>query len=105
MISESVIKSANEALVRWYESRRPESDVDPPQNVVCAGLAVLELVRGIYPLAHDDYITENNQIRGIGGSSIRKILARHGESRAYLREGGRTTRSTVPAAQSLFPAL
>jgi len=85
-------------LQGWY-------GVEPPKTyVVCAGLAVLEIMRDAYPLAESDYKTDGNQIR-TSGPLIKRILHRHGEERTYSREGGRTTRGTVPAAERLVERL
>lgn len=85
-------------LQAWYSAEQPKT------YVVCAGLAVLEIMRDACPLASHDYKTDGNQIR-TSGSLVAKILRRYGETRAYSREGGRTTRGTVPAAERLVERL
>jgi hypothetical protein len=91
-------------LADWYESHRGIDGRDPDRYVVCAGLAVLELMRTKYPLSHDDYITPKNQVR-TSGSLVQRVLARHGEMRQYASEGGRTTRGTRIAAEALVSRL
>lgn len=95
---------ALEALSVWFDGEKPPSGADPLRYVVCAGLAVAERMREKFPLERDDYVTERNQVR-ISGPRIKAILFRFGESRPYAREGGRTTRGTVPAAEKLVARL
>lgn len=89
---------------QWFDSHRPSPDVEPNTYVMCAGLAVLERMRMAYPLKRVDYITPGNQVR-TSGTLIQSILERNGEERRFTREGGRTTRATVPAAEGLVNEL
>ena len=91
-------------LRQWFDSHRPSPDVEPNTYVMCAGLAVLERMRRAYPLKRADYVTPGNQVR-TSGSLIQSILERNGEERRFTREGGRTTRATVPAAEGLVEEL
>ena len=88
----------------WFDNHRPSPGLEPNTYVMCAGLAVLERMRGTYPLGRSDYITPGNQVR-TSGSLIQSILNRHGEERRFTSEGGRTTRATVPAAEGIAAAL
>ena len=92
------------ALKEWYDSYRPSPGAEPDRYVVCAGLAVLELMSKKFPLDRSDYITEKNQVK-TSGPLIKKILARHEEKRIYAKEGARTTRGTVPAAEAFVARL
>lgn len=98
MKSGQVVDEALAALATWYESERPPSGADPDRYVVCAALAVLELLRSEFPIRSSSFLTRGSQVRTSGGL-IKKILARFGETRVYSREGGRTTRGTRPAAE------
>ena len=91
-------------LRQWFDSHRPSPDEEPNTYVMCAGLAVLERMRRAYPLHRADYATPGNQVR-TSGSLIQSILERNGEERRFTREGGRTTRATVPAAEGLAAGL
>lgn len=103
---------AIDILKDWYEGYRPKANpaVEPERYVVCAGLAVLEVMRSVFPLNTSNYITDRNQVR-TSGPLIQNILVRYGVTQTYTREGGRTTRGTRPAAESLvnrlnsFPAM
>ena len=46
-----------------------------------------------------------SQIAGVSGSAVQKILARHGEKRRFLSEGGRTNRGSPEAVDSLLQTL
>lgn len=91
-------------LTTWYDIERPAPALEPERYVVCAGLAVLERFRETFPLEEQDYLTAKNQVR-TSRSVIQTILGRHGETRVYAREGGRTTRGTRTAADKLVTRL
>lgn len=101
---EQILSGLYNELLMWYEGERPSPGEEPLRYAVCAGLAVLEIMREIYPLNEQDYITDKNQVR-TSGKTIKKILERQGETRTYAREGGRTTRGTRPAAERLVSRL
>ena len=92
------------ALHAWYDAHRPSSGAEPDRYVICAGLAVLERMAATFPLEREDYITAKNQVK-TGGPLIKAILARYGEERSYAKEGARTTRGTVPAAEAFVVRL
>jgi hypothetical protein len=104
MAGDGLIEKASAVLRQWYADERPAPGAD--RSVVCAGLAVLERVRlgANLPLRPEDYLTKKNQVR-TGGPLIKRILRRHGETRLYSREGGRTTRGTRPAAERFVERL
>lgn len=89
-------------LEAWYTAHSVNGEIE--QYNLCAALAVTERMRRKYPLDESDYITDKSQVR-TGGSLIRNILARFGENRPYLREGGRTTRASVVPAKNLAGRL
>ncbi|GAB6151534.1 hypothetical protein JCM17380_02840 [Desulfosporosinus burensis] len=101
----SHMEVALEALRSWYESQKPSPDQEPKRYVVCAGLAITELIKDTFPLSLGDYITEKNQVRKTGGPTIKALLLRFGETREYAREGGRTTRGTRTSAEELVRRL
>jgi len=95
---EALLRKSIDILRQWYEAE------DPERYVVCAGLAVLEIVRDSFPLKQSDYITAKNQVK-TSGALIKKILERYGETRKYAAEGGRTTRGTRTAAEKFVTIL
>lgn len=85
----------------WYESNRPKSG-GARTNVINAGLLIASKVRDGLPITEDRYVSPNgSQVRGLSGTAIRKILEKHGETRKYTSEGGRTSRGTLPKAKNL----
>ena len=104
MTNQQAYEEGLSALRRWFDSHRSSSGVEPRTYVICAGLAVLERMRSSCPISRDDYVTPGNQVR-TSGPLIQSILERNGEVRRFTREGGRTTRATVPAAEGLVGEL
>lgn len=90
---------------RWYESYR-KTNGNVTTNVMTSGLAVAELLRDTFPLTEDAIRSpKKSQVKGLSGSSIKKILARFGETRRFTAEGGRTSRGTLDMATKLSEAL
>lgn len=95
-------RTLEDDLADWYGGERPGGSSE--RYIVCAGLAVLEVMRDHYPIEQQHFLTDGNQVK-TSGKLIQKILSRFGETRIYTREGGRTTRSTRPAAERLVERL
>lgn len=91
-------------LRTWFHSYKSSAGEAPSTYVICAGLAVSERMRQSFPLQRSDYMTPRNQVK-TSGPFIQSILRKHGEERKFTAEGGRTTRGTVPAAESLVSKL
>ena len=102
-ISDSFVDLVHPIILDWYEGqRRPDGIVFT--NVMCVALVMVEHVTNTYPLRDRDYLTPT-QVKGIGASRVRAILARQGETRPFRAEAGRTTRGSLPKAKSLAEAL
>jgi hypothetical protein len=97
-------QAALELLARWFDQERKNQEGGSDRYIVCAGLAVLEILKRKFPIRAKDYLTRGNQVK-TSGPLIKKILREHGETRRYSAEGGRTTRSTRPAAERLVRVL
>ncbi|HEX5412054.1 MAG TPA: DUF4928 family protein [Terriglobia bacterium] len=91
-------------MQKWFAAEEKRKKTDSDVYIVCAGLAVLQSLKRSFPIHRADYMTEGNQVK-TGGPFIQRILAEFGEARPYTREGGRTTRGTVPAATRLVEQL
>lgn len=91
-------------LQAWYESYRSPHGIPPKVFVINAGLMILENYRDKIKLERSDIVTDNNRAR-TNRSFIQGILSRYGEDRLLSKEGGRTTSSTVTAAEALYPQL
>lgn len=101
---EIAAKAVEAAATRYESQRKPDGGVNT--NVMTSGIAVAELLRDGFPLASEDVESKNgSQVKGLGGSLVKKVLARHGETRKFTTEGGRTSRGTLPMARDLAKAL
>src|SRR5262249_32112748 len=90
-------------VAEWLSAaRRGKQPVS--RNVVAAGLVLLELMREKFPLTAADYATDGQQIKEIK-KLVRRALERHGETRTYSSELGRTSRSTIGHAHKLAERL
>ncbi|NUT47703.1 MAG: DUF4928 family protein [Saccharothrix sp.] len=98
-----VVASIIRTLADWQEGKRcPKGKINP--NVFCAGLYITEALRSKFPLSQSDYLTAS-QVKGASGKNAANILARHDETRPFLKEGGRTSRATRPTAIELAELL
>lgn len=93
-----------QAVKEWFEGESQHLEGGSDKYVVCAGIAIAQVLKDKSPIAEKDYITDGNQVKTSGGL-IRKVLKQFGEERKYVSEGGRTTRGTRPAAERLVRAL
>jgi DNA (cytosine-5)-methyltransferase 1 len=99
------LETKTTAVVKaWFEDEQKHLEGGSDKYVVCAGIAVAQVLKGKSPIAEKDYITDGNQVK-TSGSLIRKVLKTFGEERKYVSEGGRTTRGTRPAAERLVAVL
>lgn len=87
-ITENILKE----ICDWYEKKR-NSKGNVNTNVMAAGLYMTEHLKKKVPLFEKDYLTDS-QVKGAGGSQAKAILQKHGESRKFTSEGGRTSRRT-----------
>lgn len=78
----------------------------PAKGTVSGALVVLENLKNNYTLNIDHHRTKGrSQIKGAGGARTRKILARHGETRTFSSEAGRTNRGLAGGIEKLLEAL
>ena len=78
----------------------------PAKGSVGGALQVLERLKEDYTLDLDYLTTEGrSQVRGAGGAGLARILARFGETRPFLAEGGRTNRGLRGAIAPLLDTL
>lgn len=87
----------------WYESKRTKTG-KVNTNVMNVGLILTEHMAEGVPLTPEIY-RATSQVKGLSGERIAKILAAHGEERPFTREGGRTSRQTLPYADELAAIL
>jgi hypothetical protein len=97
----------NEQLfVEWYAALPLEPNKFPARGTIAAALVVLEHLKEDFVLNLDSHRAKGQgQIRGVSGSATAKILAEFGETRHFLREGGRTNRGTPGAIGSMLDCI
>jgi len=100
MASRKIEETWHDFLREWLDNEHGLQEGDSDRYIICAGLAVLEVLKNHFPIEERHYVTPRNQVR-TSGPLIRRILKENGEMRKYSSEGGRTTRSTRPAAERL----
>jgi hypothetical protein len=78
----------------WYAGLKSHSSSGgPAKGTISAGLVVLERLKSAFVLDLEAHRTPGgSQIRGASGQAVRKILSLFGETRPFLKEGGRTNR-------------
>lgn len=91
----------------WYSNLKvyPASG-GPARGTVCAALVVLERLKEncrLDPEAHR--AAGGSEIQGASGSGCAQILARLGETRPFLSEGGRTNRGGPGDIDSMLATL
>ena len=85
-------------LEAWYEER---TQGKPQRNLISGGLVLAGRLVERFPLTPETYATEGGQVRGVSGTSVRRILRRHGIEKSMGTEVGRTSRGTLPAVEDL----
>lgn len=100
-LHQAILNHFLEAAEAWYESHR-QQDGKVNTNTLTTGLVVSRMIRDGLPITSDRLVSRNkSQVRGMSGKSVAGILSDHGENRVFTREGGRTSRGTLPKAQEL----
>lgn len=91
---------AHDAFASWYAQF-------PQLSSIGGGLVVLEQLQeeeyNLYIEAH--LAPKGTQVRGVGYSAVKRILETFGETRPFLKEGGRTSRGLVEAMRNMLGAL
>lgn len=82
-----------EALEKYAQERNVRQ-----KGYLCVGLVVTRHARNMaFPLDETDLLAESGaQVRGLGRGAVQKILADHGIDRVLAKEGGRTSRGSLP---------
>ena len=93
---------------KWFSSLPTYSTTGglPARGSIGAALVVLERLKDKYILDLDAHRAPGKgQIRGLTPSAVKRILAKFGETRPFLVEGGRTNRGGPAAVEALFAVL
>lgn len=89
----------------WYDSRRRYGGF-PAKGTMAGALVVLERLKVDYDLGIDAHTAGGgSQIRGASGTAVRRILARFGETRPFVSEGGRTNRGLRGDIEAMLDAF
>ncbi len=92
----------------WYDDLPTfsSSGGGPARGTIAAALWVLERLKGDFDLNLDSHRAAGGaQIKGVSTTNVGAILARHGETRQFLKEGGRTNRGVPGAIRALLEAI
>lgn len=100
---EQVWQEIEPAVDDWYESKRSQTG-SVNTNVMNVGLILADHMADGVPMNPASYQAKS-QVKGLSGVRIRKILAQHGEKREFTKEGGRTSRATLPLAHELAQVI
>lgn len=100
-------REAHAAFQQWYESLRPRyGGTVPAKGTLAGALVVLDRLQNQFDLSIDSHTTKGgSQISSAGQAAVRVILQRFGESRPFLREGGRTNRGLRGDIKLLLDAI
>lgn len=100
-------QQAPDVFARWYDELPSHSSSGgPARGTIAAALVVLERLKIDYDLDLDSHrAAGGSQIKGASGSAVADILSRFGESRTFLREGGRTNRGAPGDIGTMLRAL
>lgn len=99
-------KEAVQGLKSWYDGLRRVSGKFPARGTIAGALVVLERLKEDFDLDIDAHTAPGgSQIRGASGEAVRVILARFGETRRFVAEGGRTNRGLRGDIASMLTIL
>lgn len=90
----------------WFWSLKNQVKEGGRPGIIANLLQVLEDLKVEFDLEYSHYPTEDGtQIKGVGASKLKKVLALFGEHRVFLKEGGRTSRGGPPAVEKMLGFL
>ena len=103
------VQETIELTRRWWNSLAPvrQNNGLPAKGTVAGAVVVLESLKSKYVLDINQHRAKKgqSQIKGAGKAGTRKILAKFGETRDFLKEGGRTNRGLAGEIVKLLEAL
>ncbi len=91
----------------WFGSLKSHKATGgPAKGTIAVALVLLEHLKDRYDLNLESHRAPGkSQIKGTGGAAIKRILARFGETRPYLSEGGRTNRGGPGEIEKMLKCL
>ena len=86
-------KGAKALFSDWYSNLKLYKDKFPARGSISGALVVLERLKEDFVLDLDDHTTKGgSQVKGASGEAIKRVLESFGETRPFVKEGGRTNR-------------
>ncbi|MBS1786400.1 MAG: DUF4928 family protein [Acidobacteria bacterium] len=100
-------QTAIELFRKWYEALQVYSTSGgPARGTIGAALVVLERLTTEYDLRLSAHrAAGQSQIRGVSQSAVAQILLEFGETRPFLKEGGRTNRGGPGDIEKMLSSL
>lgn len=96
---------AIDAFTLWY-TQVSQSDGFPAKGTIAGALVVLDALKSNFNLDIDAHTAKGgSQIKGASGPKVKAILARYGETRRFVSEGGRTNRGLRGDIRSMLDAI
>jgi hypothetical protein len=97
----------NERIDAWVAGLEAfKANQGPARGTIAGALVILERLKNDFDLRIERHLApKGTQVRGTSGTAIKKILARYGENRPYISEGGRTNRGLRANMETLLSAL
>ena len=94
------------SLDEWHAGLHKYAGGLPARGTLAGALAVTDALRTRFDLSLDAHTAKGGtQIKGASGAKVQKILARLGEHRKFLKEGGRTNRGLRGEIKDFLIAL
>ncbi|MBC6956373.1 MAG: DUF4928 domain-containing protein [Chloroflexi bacterium] len=98
--------AVRERFQDWYNSLELTRSGFPARGTIAGALVVLDRLQEDFTLDIDKHTARGgSQIIGTSGKAVQSILAKFGETRPFLSEGGRTNRGLRGDIQSLLSHL
>ena len=95
-------------MIKWFcELKTYKQNHDlPARGTIAAAMIIIEKMKNDFILDIDYYRAPGkSQFSGVSGAAVSKILKRFGETRQYLKEGGRTNRGAAKELSELVETI
>ena len=89
----------------WFDSLKLYGGF-PAKGTICGALVVLDHLKENFTLNIDEHTAKGgSQVKGASGEAVRRILAKFGETRPFVSEGGRTNRGLRGDIRDMLEAM
>lgn len=101
----TVRPNAMKAFLYWYEHLQ-EYSAFPAKGTIAGALVVLDHLQDDFDLDINSHTAKGgSQVRGASGAGVKAILEKFGETRPFVREGGRTNRGLRGDIKAMLEAI